>query len=419
MASDEPSAEESRITTDPEQIESWARETNAVPVRSGGRLRIVDEGEFDEDRHERVDWDEFESEIRDSDRVVVYREDRDRNQLEVRHREDAMTHLEGEEVEERLIGGEVVTGTVSETAVVERTIVEEAEIESEVVDSEIVDRQAVDAELLSRECSTCTIQETGGDGYLDRYGAPYFLGEGEDDQLASQEDLTFEFDVDEAWSVTIEERERFTVESSVTNVDVEETDAVQDMDLEADVDFERFHEQLLASNLFEVDVRDLEDAETEAVESEVHEGDTIQTTLTRNRTLDREVAMSHDVTATATESRRTNVQTAHEEVVAGGLAEGDREAAAGTATAETGEGVGRTEPTGDDEGKTVVDATGEEIGVVTEVEAGRAYVDPHPSLTEKVMAKLGWGEADEEDYAVEPSQIARVTDDEVELVGEE
>jgi hypothetical protein len=43
-----------------------------------------------------------------------------------------------------------------------------------------------------------------------------------------------------------------------------------------------------------------------------------------------------------------------------------------------------------DEGKTVVDAEGNTVGRVVDVERGIAYVDPEPDVTEPLMSKLGW-----------------------------
>mgnify|MGYP000589719578 CR=1 FL=1 len=71
--------------------------------------------------------------------------------------------------------------------------------------------------------------------------------------------------------------------------------------------------------------------------------------------------------------------------------------------------------TADDEGKTVIDETGDEIGRVVEVENGRAYVDPDPSVTDTVMSKLGWGSRDGGSYLLENEAIETVTDDEVRL----
>lgn len=71
--------------------------------------------------------------------------------------------------------------------------------------------------------------------------------------------------------------------------------------------------------------------------------------------------------------------------------------------------------TEDDEGKRVVDETGEEIGIVSDVEHGTAYVTPDPGITDTLMAKLGWDDRDEETYPLQEEAIESVTDDEIRL----
>lgn len=66
---------------------------------------------------------------------------------------------------------------------------------------------------------------------------------------------------------------------------------------------------------------------------------------------------------------------------------------------------------GDEVGKTVVDAEGKKLGIVAKVDSGRAYVDPNPSIAEQLLASVGWEGDDEEDYVV--------TEDMLESVGEE
>jgi len=75
----------------------------------------------------------------------------------------------------------------------------------------------------------------------------------------------------------------------------------------------------------------------------------------------------------------------------------------------------RTTVSDDDQGKPIVDSNGEKIGIVSEVRAGTAYVDPDPGVTDTVMSKLGWGDSDEDDYPLPGSEIAVVTDDEIRL----
>lgn len=69
------------------------------------------------------------------------------------------------------------------------------------------------------------------------------------------------------------------------------------------------------------------------------------------------------------------------------------------------------------DGKRVIDDSGETVGLVTEVRGDTAYVDPDPGITDRVMARLGWDEAEESDYPLTEDQIERVTDDEVHLKG--
>lgn len=71
--------------------------------------------------------------------------------------------------------------------------------------------------------------------------------------------------------------------------------------------------------------------------------------------------------------------------------------------------------TDDEEGKTVVDASGEELGLITAVENDTAAVDPNPDLAESITARLGWGSGDEDDYTVHGDAVGEVTDDEVRL----
>ena len=70
-----------------------------------------------------------------------------------------------------------------------------------------------------------------------------------------------------------------------------------------------------------------------------------------------------------------------------------------------------------DEGKRVVDASGEKIGIVADVRNGMAFVDSDPSLTDTMMSKLGWKEADEDTYPLDTARVHLITDDEVRLSG--
>ena len=68
-----------------------------------------------------------------------------------------------------------------------------------------------------------------------------------------------------------------------------------------------------------------------------------------------------------------------------------------------------------DEGKVLMDVTGEEIGVVTEVDPDEqvAYVDPEPGIANAVIQGLGYGGAGEDDIEVPASAVETVTDTEL------
>ena len=70
----------------------------------------------------------------------------------------------------------------------------------------------------------------------------------------------------------------------------------------------------------------------------------------------------------------------------------------------------------DDQGKTVVNSDGQEVGMVTEVRSGTAYVDADPGLTDTIRSKLGWSKSEDEDFTLEESSIDSITDDEIRLL---
>lgn len=71
--------------------------------------------------------------------------------------------------------------------------------------------------------------------------------------------------------------------------------------------------------------------------------------------------------------------------------------------------------TANDEGKPVVNEAGETVGMVSKVEGHKVHVNPDPGITDSIKSKLGWGDADEETHAIDESDIASVTEDEVHL----
>ncbi|WP_121822634.1 PRC-barrel domain containing protein [Halostella salina] len=75
----------------------------------------------------------------------------------------------------------------------------------------------------------------------------------------------------------------------------------------------------------------------------------------------------------------------------------------------------RSNITDDDEGKHVVNADGDKVGIVKDVRAGTAHVDPDPGMTDRIMSKLGWGDMDDDTYPLQEANVDAVTDDEVRL----
>lgn len=68
----------------------------------------------------------------------------------------------------------------------------------------------------------------------------------------------------------------------------------------------------------------------------------------------------------------------------------------------------RVIPEDDDHGKDVVDTRGQDIGMVTKVEGDTMYVDPHPSLTEKIRGALNWDADSDEALPVPPEFVERI-----------
>lgn len=68
-----------------------------------------------------------------------------------------------------------------------------------------------------------------------------------------------------------------------------------------------------------------------------------------------------------------------------------------------------------DEGKDVVMAGDEKIGIVKEVDHGTAYVDPDPEATAELKPAVGWADRDEDTYPIQADAVDTVTEDELHL----
>lgn len=74
----------------------------------------------------------------------------------------------------------------------------------------------------------------------------------------------------------------------------------------------------------------------------------------------------------------------------------------------------------DDEGKFLVDAEGEQLGIVTEVDSmsSVAYVEPDPGIGEAWIQGFGYGDADEDDIRVPFDAVETVTDEEIRVAAD-
>lgn len=70
-----------------------------------------------------------------------------------------------------------------------------------------------------------------------------------------------------------------------------------------------------------------------------------------------------------------------------------------------------------DSGMDVYDAHGEEVGTVATVDEDTAYVDLDPGLTDEVKSSLGFGDTDDDTYALRDEMVDTVDDDGVHLQG--
>ncbi|MFD1564765.1 hypothetical protein ACFR99_14585 [Haloarchaeobius amylolyticus] len=418
-------AEQRRMTTDPERIREWAEAHDAVPVRvrdsddHGHSFARRDEiGET----HEEYTWDEFNDRFEDEDLVFVYHEEEPTGEelgfFEIVEREQAFDRadLGRDELEDSLRRGETVTTEIVETQVIEQEIVERDTIESEVIDTDMIEREVVDSELLSREIV--------------------------DTEFVS--DDVIELIVDEAYLETIEEIERYTVESRVVDVDIEQDEELERDEIEAvetDIELDSVQRSILESDVVRSDVMADEVIEREVIQSQRTEGDTVRSELIERRTVEEEVSEQVEMRYILEETELLESEVVASDVIegeiidveeygameAGGMetettGEMETEPAGATASAETGTGTGTTdeatepatiELTHDEQGKDVIDDSGQQIGMVAEVEGQTAYIDPEPGLTDRLKARLDWGGHGDEDYPVDASQIKEITDDEV------
>ncbi len=69
----------------------------------------------------------------------------------------------------------------------------------------------------------------------------------------------------------------------------------------------------------------------------------------------------------------------------------------------------------EDEGKVLVDADGQTIGIVTSVEENTAFVNPEAGITDALLSAIGRGRTDDDAIVVEGDLVETVTDAELRL----
>jgi hypothetical protein len=429
---------ERQLTTDRETIRRWAEEHDLAPVRTTEMETTVEDSSnpywlrTETERTETMEtlsWDEFFQVVEDNELVIVFHEDNSDHPLEIIDRDKAVSSapVGASELEERLLAGETVTSEVTETTVIERTIVEQATIESEVIDTEVLDSRVVDVELRSREIGSCDVidQDAFDDIDQSRFEDMDQLTGGLQEELPRS--VGVKVDVDEDWTITRELLERATIESRIVDVDVTETDEVESETTESSIEIERVQQALLESDVIETQADPKEIIESETIESHFHEDDVVRTQINQRRIvedevterkiirgdlIESEVLQAETRASTSTETAFVDGENLDSGVSPIGVTEYDTEPA--EAETEMGEDV-RAKITDNDKGKPVVGPEGNPVGMIEEVSAGKAYVDPEPGLVDRLRARLGWGNADEEDYVLTEENIERITDNEVEL----
>lgn len=431
-------ARDRQFSSDRETIRNWMDRHDIVPIREdrdGGedRYRMLPKRHV-EGPHDIAEWDHFFEEFDDGDRVIVYHGEDATEPFEVRKRGDVASELDGGDVEERLLAGETVTSTVTETAAVESVVSEELAVESELVDTETIDQEILDAKLLDRDVVDYEVVENDAgddaafntDRYLEAIGGrtPSAPGGGPTTFEGAEISYDAEIEVEERWAVIRDVTEEYVVESEITGTEVTEADTLEDYDL----DLGGLHRSIAESGIIEDDLS-TEDFLTEyESESELGEDDRVTTSFTRHRTVEDEVLDRKRVHGDLTSGEIQDMELVRTDDVVHGDRDrvveradvSDTTGSTGTTDAtETGKGStsGGVTLTEDDVGKTVVDPTGDEMGTITVVDetAGAMYVDPDPGLTGRIKSTLGWGDAGEGDYRLDATHVSDVTDDEIQV----
>jgi hypothetical protein len=425
-----------RITTDREDIQRWAdqRDAAVMPGAESGAAepsyQFVPRSEAeDHEKHGDRRWDDFFDWFEDEDRAFVYTEDEEGiGHYEILDRDEAAARatLTDEDAEERLLEGETVTTEVTERTVVETEVVETDHLESEVVDRELVTGRIMEAELVDWE-----VLDTGSDFELraadDIDGREVTMTgdperfEYDDVDLGTHLDGYLTAEIEETWRVRRVIEERANVETRIVDTDVEEQGTVESDTVETSVDTEDVQRTIFESDAVSADAEAAGD-QLDMIRTERVGDDEFESVLLERQVVGDRIRRRKRFSFENVDSEVLETETADTDLLDTGIIESEGAGTpdvAGSGTtrvaddevgsdATVGGGIGRTF-TDDDEGTTVVDASGDKIGEIDRVDAGTAYVEPKSGLVGSIGSALGWGD-DQNEYHLRPEQVRSVDD---------
>jgi hypothetical protein len=456
-------------TIDHETIRTWVERRGSTAARvteavddDPGSLAVVPE-DTDDDSVERIPWEEFFRIFEEENLAFVHQTERDDPderwfcRFVDREREvdeevieterstgwgvvgnggdgshtgddssesDAVDRIKEPTGESTVEEGAVAETEVTRTEIVEKEVVVTDRVRSRVVGSEVVERSEVDSSVIDREVDRCEIVD----------------------------EESIETEVVETRRTTEELFEVHTVESEVIERDrVEREPTTDDPGDAVDRTTQEPAVTLAEGGLENGAIVESEAVRRDLARSDLAEGSTVETEVVERRVLESEIADRVLIRSEIEDVEHVEDRTLGAEVLESEVVERERAASASEEGIEPerrtgpGSGVGDgdantttdtptgpvetpsdrpsdaterdvprgVEPTEEAEGKTVVNAYGEEVGVVSAVRDGTLYVEPDPGLTETVASRFGW-DGDDGAHPIEAERIERI-DDEVEI----
>lgn len=412
MAEDTARTGETVITTDHDTIRHWIEECGSTAAQvtepaedDPGSLAVVPKGTIDNSIRE-VSWKEFFAIFEDEELAFVYHSDKDDPD-----KQWSCKFIDRTEMDES------VTATETTGTSVGMSSTEAAEIDADARDTEneAMDEGAVDEDEI-------VAGETTSRGTIDEEA----IGDQPDEEVRAEDD-----------DVANEPAERMPVEEETgvppdetDNADPAEplesksepTDTTEREPLESGIDTGQ-SEPIETST--EAEGVNAEPIESESVDSEIEPTDPGEPSAEREIPTDREPPESEPTEPAETDIGGEPIESGSVEGSGTNIggepidpdgATGELEAEPGTDKTDDGSddpGVGIIDLTAKDEGKAVVDETGDHLGIVSDVEEETIRVNPDSELTDDRMSELGWDDHERETHRVENDRIRKVTITEV------